>query len=96
MDYNPPGSSVHGIFQERIVEWVAISSSRGSSQPEVEPTSPVSLALQVASLPAEALGKPHSHSKGHHYQINICTCNFLKQIYLYAFINIKMYVYFFL
>ena len=30
---SPPGSSVHGIFQARILEWVAISSSRGSSQP---------------------------------------------------------------
>ena len=29
----PPGSSVHGIFQARILEWVAISFSRGSSQP---------------------------------------------------------------
>ena len=29
---NPPGSSVHGIFQARLLEWVAISSSRGSSQ----------------------------------------------------------------
>ena len=29
----PPGSSVHGIFQARILEWVAISSSRGSSPP---------------------------------------------------------------
>ena len=28
---NPPGSSVHGISQARILEWVAISSSRGSS-----------------------------------------------------------------
>ena len=28
---SPPGSSVHGIFQARIPEWVAISSSRGSS-----------------------------------------------------------------
>ena len=28
----PPGSSVHGILQARILEWVAISSSRGSSQ----------------------------------------------------------------
>ena len=27
------GSSVHGIFQARLLEWVAISSSRGSSQP---------------------------------------------------------------
>ena len=32
MDCNPPGSSVHGIFQARIQEWVAVSSSRGPSQ----------------------------------------------------------------
>ena len=33
MDCSPPGSSVHGIFQARILEWVAISSSRGSFWP---------------------------------------------------------------
>jgi len=33
MDYSPPSSSVHGIFQARILEWVAISFSRGSSWP---------------------------------------------------------------
>ena len=33
MHCNPPVSSVHGIFQSRILEWVAISFSRGSSQP---------------------------------------------------------------
>ena len=33
MDYSPPGFSVHGIFQVRIVECVAIFSSRGSSWP---------------------------------------------------------------
>ena len=32
MDYSPPGSSVHGILQARILEWVAIPFSRGSSQ----------------------------------------------------------------
>ena len=32
-DCSPPGSSVHGIFQAWILEWVAISFSRGSSQP---------------------------------------------------------------
>ena len=32
-DCSPPGSSVHGILQARILEWVAISFSRGSSQP---------------------------------------------------------------
>ena len=31
MDCNPPGSSVHGILQARILEWVVISSSRESS-----------------------------------------------------------------
>ena len=33
MDGNLPGSMVHGIFQARILEWAAISFSRGSSQP---------------------------------------------------------------
>ena len=33
VDCNPPGSYVHGICQARILEWLAISSSRGSSQP---------------------------------------------------------------
>ena len=32
MDYSLPGSSVHGILQARILEWVAVSFSRGSSQ----------------------------------------------------------------
>ena len=34
MDYCLPGSSIHGIFQARILEWVAISFSRGSSRPK--------------------------------------------------------------
>ena len=33
MDPSPPGSSVHGILQARILEWVAVPSSRGSSWP---------------------------------------------------------------
>ena len=33
MDCSPPGSSVHGILQARILKWVVISSSRGSSRP---------------------------------------------------------------
>ena len=33
VDCSAPGFSVHGIFQARILEWVAISFSRGSSQP---------------------------------------------------------------
>jgi len=33
MDNSPPGSSVHRVLQARILEWVAIPFSRGSSQP---------------------------------------------------------------
>ena len=33
MDCSPPGSSVHGVFPARILEWITISSSKGSSQP---------------------------------------------------------------
>ena len=40
-----PGSSVHGISQARILEWVTMSSSRGSSWPGIEPVSSVSPAL---------------------------------------------------
>ena len=37
MDCSPPGSSAHGIFQRRRLEWVAISCCRGSSRPR-DPT----------------------------------------------------------
>ena len=40
MDCSPPGSSIHGIFQARVLEWVAISFSRGSSQPRDQTRSP--------------------------------------------------------
>ena len=56
MDYSLPGSSVLGIFQARILEWVAISSSRGLPDPGTEPMSPASPALEADSLPAEPWG----------------------------------------
>ena len=40
MDCSTPGSSVHGILQARILEWVAISSSRDPPHPGIEPASP--------------------------------------------------------
>ena len=40
MDCSLPGSSVHGIFQARILEWVVISFSRGLPNPGIEPESP--------------------------------------------------------
>ena len=59
MDCSLPGYSVHRILQARILEWVAISFSRGSSQPGIKPRSPwvlqepwfPSKKLQADSLP---------------------------------------------
>ena len=34
MDYSTPGSSIHGILQARVLEWVSISFSKGSSWPK--------------------------------------------------------------
>ena len=45
MDGSPPSSSVHGTVQARILEWVAMLSSRGSSNPGIKPASLMSLAL---------------------------------------------------
>ena len=38
-DCSPPGSTVHGIFLARILDWVAMPSSRGSSPPRIKPVS---------------------------------------------------------
>ena len=54
MDCSLSGSSVHAIFQARVLEWIAISFSRGSSNPGIEPRSP---ALQADALPSEPPGK---------------------------------------
>ena len=45
MHCSPPGSSVRGIFQAGILEWVAISYCRGSSNPGIEPECVVSVEL---------------------------------------------------
>ena len=54
VDCGLPGASVHGILQARILEWFAISSSRGSSDPGTEPVSPE---LQADSLPLSLQGE---------------------------------------
>ena len=55
MDCSLPGSSIHRIFQPRVLEWVAISFSRDLPNPGIEPGSP---ALHADALPSEPPGKP--------------------------------------
>ena len=75
MDCSPPGSFVHGTFQARILEWVAISSSRGPSHSRdwiwvfcisciagIKPESP---ALQADSLQPEPPRKPQQPISRH-------------------------------
>ena len=55
MDCSPPGSSVHVTSQARILEWVAISFSKGSSRPGIKPASPALAGGFITSWPP---GKP--------------------------------------
>ena len=60
IDCSPPDSSVHGIFQARIMEQFAISYSRGSSRPRDQTQVSCLLHWQVSSLPLSHLGSPRS------------------------------------
>ena len=55
IDCSPPDSSVHGTSQAKILEWVAVSSSRGSLGPRIESASPT---LAGAVFTTELPGKP--------------------------------------
>ena len=61
MDYSPPGSSVHGILQARILEWVACPSPGDLPNPGIEPVPLAVPALQVDSLSLSHLGGEVMH-----------------------------------
>ena len=61
MDCSPPGFSVHGILQARILEWVAVSFSGALSDPGMEPTFLKSCALVgTAFFTTASSGKPEA------------------------------------
>ena len=57
MDYSPPGTSLHGISQARILEWVEISFSRGSFPPWDRNCVSYFLNWRLVSLPLASPGK---------------------------------------
>ena len=61
-DRSPPGSSVPGILQARILEWVAISSSRGSSRPRER--------TQISYVSYLAWGTTEDEMVGWHHQLD--------------------------
>ena len=59
---SPLGSSVHGIFQARILEWVGISFSKNLPNPEIEPVSPALTGGFFTTELREARTYTHTHS----------------------------------
>ena len=73
MDCSPPDSSVHEILQVRILEWVAMPSSRGSSQPRYRPCNYVSCIGRWVLYHWCHLGSPHIiHTS---YQLDVLSTN---------------------
>ena len=65
MDCSSPGSSVHGILQARILEWVAmLSPPRDLPDPGIESVSPVAIALQADSLSLSHWRGPQKYPTG--------------------------------
>ena len=56
MEYSLPGSSLHGILQARILEWLPFPPPGDLPNPGIKPGSPV---MQADPLPSEPPGKPH-------------------------------------
>ena len=66
----------HGVFQARVLEWVAISFSRDLPDPGIEPGFPT---LQADTLPSELPGKAHKNNRLYFIQsIHVGTFNFYK------------------
>ena len=63
MDCSPRVSSVHGLLQTRILEWVAISSSRALPKPHIKLKSPKALVFQKDPLPLAPPGKPINYAQ---------------------------------
>ena len=67
MDCSPPGSSVHGILQARILEWVTMPSSRGSSQPRDQTCVSCISCFASRFFTTEPPGKP-AHTQLHFFK----------------------------
>ena len=67
---DPKDYTVHGILQARILEWIAVAFSRGSSQPKDQ--TQVSC-IAGGSLPSEPPGKPPNKSSSFKIQLQIHT-----------------------
>ena len=78
MDCIPPGSSVHGIFQARILEWVAISYSRGTSPPRDRTPSLQVILYHCAAWEAQVI--PYAEVLYAYFLFITCIKNYIKKL----------------
>ena len=76
MDCGPPGSSVYGVFLARILEWIATSSFRGSSQPR-----------DWTLFPALSGGFFTTEPPGKAYQMANILFNFVNYLFIYVVVS---------
>ena len=97
MDYSPPGFSVHGILQVRILKWVAVSSSMGSSWPRnrTHISWVSSIVRQVPPRKPHRCGGPTIKYTRIFYYIEVGTANLClvqgSTVYTYASVHILYY-----
>ena len=81
VDCSSPGSSVHGVLQARILQWVAVPSPGDLPNPRgIEPMSLCLLYWQASSLPLAPPGKPYIH-----VYMCMCVC-----IYIYTHLHFDL------
>ena len=92
MDCSPPGSSVQGISQARILEWVVISFSRRPSWPKDQtPISCTGRGILYHWAPREALGSVSYWEKHWSLQMNLWVCLFLLSVIDFASCVLKLF-----
>ena len=97
-DCSPPGSSVHGILQARVLKWVAISSSRESSPPRDR--SWVSCIGRAGSLPLVLPGKPlwflyeGSNPGALHWELRVLATGLPEKAQVYHSFKKNFFIYF--
>ena len=103
LDCSPPSSSIHGILQAKILEWVAMASSRGSSQPRGQTYFSGSSCIGGGFFTIEPWGKPRKRLqilrigliKIHNPWHMVIICSLLLFIYLFYVFVYSSYKYIF-
>ena len=92
--YNPPGSSVTGIFQAKTLEWVPLPSSEDHPDPGIDPCPPVSSVFYIGRwiLYHCETSEDHSNIYTHIYMyVCVCTCMYVCMCNIYVHIYYMYY-----